>query len=521
MRARSLAPSLLALACLAGPAPADIRVTQVATGILNPTDLDQPPGDDRLFVVSMRQGIWIIENGVVLPDRFLDMTPLNLASQGVMSMAFHPDYQNNGRFYVVYLDNALMNHLVEYQVSATDPNRADPSTARHILGPFQQPAITHNWNQVSFGVDGMLYLSTGDGLLSSDISVNNGQRLDTVLGKILRIDVDSGVPYAIPPDNPFVGVPGVQEEIWLFGLRQPWRYDWDPLTGDLYIADVGNGTREEISVLDGALPQAGANMGWRCLEGTVCQNMSGCLACGDTSYVAPIHEYPHDQGRCAIIGGVVYRGADAPSLFGKYIFADHCASRFWTLRYENGQAVDLEQISIPTYLDREISLPTAFARDDAGELYILDRGNGGNIWKVEEDPCQVLTICDAVPNSTGQAAELTTSGVPDVSTTDFSLVLEQGPVGQSCVFFYGASQGSVPFGNGTRCVVGEIFRFSPPAAIDAGGVASHTVDFTTPPALGGLIQAGSFWLFQGWYRDPAAGGANFNLSTAISISFCP
>lgn len=524
MKSRSFVCTALTLAAATALAPlgqAELKATLVASGISNPTHMAQPPDDERFFVTAMRQGVWIVEDGNVLPQMFLDLTGENLSTQGLKSIAFHPEYQANGRFYVVYMDDTLNNHLVEYTVSATDPYQADPASARHILGPYPQTGVVHNWDLVTFGADGLLYLSTGDGVMSSDLSSNNGQRLDVLAGKLLRIDVDGGDPYAIPADNPFVGVPGAREEIWAYGLRQPWRYDLDPLSGDLYLGDVGNSTAEEINVVEASAGIAGRNFGWRCIEGTACNDLDSCDPCSSPGYTAPAFEFDQDGGRCAVIGGQVYRGAQIPDFFGKYIFADHCSATFWTFEWSGGQMVGLEEIELPTYDVREVTLPTSFARDNAGELYVLDRAGAGYLYRIEDDPCPIRTVCEGELNSTGVPALLEASGTPDVSATDFTLEASQGPPNQNVLFFYGPSSGSVPFGNGTRCVTGTLARLNPPTAFDASGEASHVIDFSNPPAPSSEILAGSKWYFQGWYRDPAAGGAFFNLSGAISVQFCP
>ena len=315
----------------------ELATRRIAFGLQNPGFLAQAPGDDtRLFVFERRRGIRIVKNGVPNPGLFLDLSAELTTNEAGTCFAFHPDYQNNGRFFVLYMDLNQDTHLAEYQVSS-DPEVADPSSRIQVLGPTAQPANIHNWDCVKFGPDGMMYVSMGDGVEVSNNVDNFAQDLSTNFGKILRLDIDSPAPY-VPSDNPFVGQPGVDEHVWVYGLRQPWRFSFDPLNDDLYIGDVGALDWEEIDILPaGTAP--GKNMGWRCLEGDACTNFtgSGCLSCNDPTYVAPVFTYPHTDGKCAIIGGEVYRGSEIPSLYGCYLYADFCAARFWSFKWDGTQ----------------------------------------------------------------------------------------------------------------------------------------------------------------------------------------
>jgi hypothetical protein len=323
------------------------------------TFLTTPPGDPRLFVSELPGRIRIIENGVLLPTPFLDITNLVsnplIAEEGLLSFAFHPDYATNGFFYVDYTDDqsgadfVARSRVVRYSVSA-DPNVADPNSADTIL-TIDQPTEVHNGGLVSFGPDGMLYIGLGDGGPQQD-PANNSQNLGVMLGKLLRVDVDGGEPYVIPPDNPF------GDEIWARGLRNPWRYSWD--NGSLYVADVGQSTWEEISVVgDG---EAGVNYGWRIMEGTNC--FPPGTMCDRTGLRVPVLEYSHDEG-CSITGGYVYRGNAIPEVQGHYFYADYCSAFLRSIVFENGRVVGnfAWDAVAPEFV-------VSFGRDAMGELYL-------------------------------------------------------------------------------------------------------------------------------------------------------
>ena len=264
------------LALCASSQGQELMLEPVASGFDTATSVCAPPGDtQRLFVTTNGGVIHIIRDGVVLPTPFLDISASMSSYEGILSMAFHPDYATNGRFFLVYNDTLEQSHLTEYQVSS-DPDLADSSSATELLTPFQQPGHVHNWNCLKFGPDGMLYVGTGDGGGYHGLPADSGpgQDLSNTQGKILRLDIDAPAPY-IPSDNPFVGQPNVAEEIWVYGLRQPWRFGFDSVTGDMFIGDVGQTTREELDFVPGG-SGGGLNFGWACREGTVCNSLSGC-----------------------------------------------------------------------------------------------------------------------------------------------------------------------------------------------------------------------------------------------------
>ena len=348
------------------PDPARVRWAPVVTGLLSPVDL-QHGGDGRLFIVEQRGSIRIIQDGNLLPDPFLDIQEKVISSgneQGLLGLAFHPKYTSNGLFFVNYTGKGGDTFVARYQVT-TNPQLADPSTET-ILLRIGQPFPNHNGGGMAFGPDGYLYIGSGDGGAAGD-PFNNGQSLDTLLGKLLRLDVDRGDPYGIPPNNPFAPGGGLPE-IWAYGLRNPWRFTFDPLTGDLYIGDVGQGDWEEIDFLS-AGGTGGANFGWDLREGL--HPHSGGTAEG---LIDPVAEYGHDLG-CSVTGGAVVRSPSLPEWQGVYLYGDYCSGRIWgLLRGPDGAWQD--RVLFET--DFRI---TSFGEDSRSEVYVLDRG--GTIYRLE------------------------------------------------------------------------------------------------------------------------------------------
>ena len=377
----SLAFGLGASACsgdgLVGPpAREGARLQQVAAGLSSPLYLTAPAGDPRLFIVEKTGRIRIVKDGVLLEAPFLDLSAWVSAGseQGLLGLAFDPEYATNGRFVIHYTDLPGNTVLSRFQVS-TDPDVADPVSEQLILGVVQ-PFFNHNGGQVAFGPDGFLYLGLGDGGGGGD-PLGNGQDLSDLLGSILRIDVRAGDRYTVPADNPFVGSPVALPEIWSYGLRNPWRFSFDRANGDLYIGDVGEVQREEIDVstaADGA--GRGVNYGWNVMEGFQCFQVSGCDRTGLT---LPVLEYSHQEG-CSITGGYVYRGSAIPDLQGHYFYADFCQGWVRSLRYAGGVVTD--QASWPTLIPGGPIL--SFGEDSAGELYILQAGGG--VFKIVPEP---------------------------------------------------------------------------------------------------------------------------------------
>ncbi len=326
----------------------------VAAGFLRPVDIQNAnDGSDRLFVVEQAGRILIYTNGRVLPTPFLniiDQVGSAGNEQGLLGLAFHPRYAENGLFFVNYTDRSGNTVIARFHTSA-DPDVADPASETQLLH-VNQPFPNHNGGGLAFGPDDYLYAGLGDGGSGGD-PLGNGQKTDTLLGKILRLDVDSGEPYAIPTDNPF------GSEVWAYGLRNPWRISFDSRTGDLWIGDVGQGEWEEIDILPSGSP-GGANFGWNLMEGSHPYNGST-----QPGLLLPVAEYSHAEGGCSVTGGHVYRGAELSEWQGVYLFGDYCSGIVWGV-VRSGQGWQ-SQILFQTGL--RIS---SFGVDEAGELYVAD-----------------------------------------------------------------------------------------------------------------------------------------------------
>jgi glucose/arabinose dehydrogenase len=354
------------------PTPGTLALTNFVSGLNGPLGLEKPPGDTRLFVVEQRGTIRIIENGALRAGNFLDIQTLvnfDGQEQGLLGLAFHPNYSTNRKFYVNYTRDLGTRETIiaEYQASATDPTQADPASER-ILLVVNQPFANHKGGQMVFGPDGFLYIGLGDGGDAGD-PLNNGQNLSSFLGKILRIGVDApftgGLQYAIPADNPFVAGGGLAE-IFAYGLRNPWRFSFDRSTGRMFVADVGQSSWEEIDIM-----QKGGNFGWNTMEGAHCFNPP--TGCDMSNKVLPIAEYDHTVG-IAVIGGFVYKGSAISSLANKYIFGDL-----------TGRIFSLTEAPANTWTRADLFSTgltiSSLGQDSAGELYVLDYG-GGNILKL-------------------------------------------------------------------------------------------------------------------------------------------
>jgi glucose/arabinose dehydrogenase len=353
-----------------GPAP--VALQQVASGLSFPVYLTAPEGDPRLFILEKTGTIRIVKDGALLPAPFLDISGLVSAGreQGLLGLAFHPQYATNGRFLVHYTDTAGDTRVSGFRASG-DPDLADPASEVSVL-EADQPFENHNGGQVLFGPDDYLYVMLGDGGSAGD-PAGRGQSLADLLGSILRIDPLEGGGYSVPPDNPFAGAADARPEIWSYGLRNPWRIAFDPAGGDLYIADVGQRQWEEVNVSTVAEGAGKAlNFGWSIMEGPDC---FGGAACDPASFELPVLSYGHDDG-CSITGGYVYRGAAIPELQGHYFYADFCSGWVRSFRHENGSAVD--QYQWPA-LEPGGEVPS-FGRDAVGELYVMNAA--GVVFKI-------------------------------------------------------------------------------------------------------------------------------------------
>lgn len=333
-----------------------------------PTDLQAPVGDDRLFLITRAGLAYIIADGALTPEPFLDLRPMVLttnAEGGLLGLAFHPNFNANSKFYVFYTDLDGHNQVYEYRTDPDDPNRADPSSARQII-TFEQDCHAHNGGQLQFDPDGYLYISVGDGGCDWDHERPrklNGQNPHNLLATIVRIDVDNGDPYAIPVDNPFADGRGGLPEVWAYGLRNPWRFSFDG--PDIYIADVGGNHWEEVNIADAS--QGGINYGWAIREGTDCQNFR--YDCEAPELFDPQVDYSHTEG-LSVIGGYVYRGSAIPEMAGRYFYSDYIGEWIRTFAYVNGKVTEhydwSRAVEMPFY-----SGVWSFGKDGHGELYIL------------------------------------------------------------------------------------------------------------------------------------------------------
>lgn len=343
-----------------------IALETLVTELAGLTYATQPPGEtERLFVLQRSGRIFIVENDGLVTDPFLDIRDrvgANGIEQGLLGLAFHPDYSENGRFFVYYTDTGGRRQLSEFSAASAAANTIDRDTEK-VLFEFEQPARAtenrHYGGMVMFGPDGLLYVSLGDGANASD----QGQNPETLFATIVRIDVDNGDPYAIPAGNPFEDGDGGRPEVWVWGVRNPWRFAIDPVENVMIVADVGLDQREEIDVLD-LDTAAGANLGWPQVEGDVCFREADCDI---TDYHVPILAYSHDDG-CSITGGHVYRGKAMPELHGHYFYTDWCAGWMRSFRQENGQIVEEQDWSDDLGRVAQIN---AFGVDNDGELYVL------------------------------------------------------------------------------------------------------------------------------------------------------
>ena len=346
------------------PGSFSLAVTQVAEGLSNPVYLSAPAGDSRLFIVEQPGRIRIVKAGALLPTPFLDITDRvrDGGERGLLSLAFDPAYATNGRFYVYYTD-AQGDIVVDRHTVSANADVASIAADR-VITVQHRMAGNHNGGLVMFGPDGMLYMGTGDGGGGGDPE-DNGQNINSLLGKLLRLDVSS-LPYTIPTGNPFASAEGA-DEIFAYGLRNPWRFAFDGTGAGalLYIADVGQNNWEEVHVVPAST--TGANYGWRIMEGAHC--FSPSTGCETSNKVVPVVEYNHSQG-CSITGGFVYRGAAIPELQGHYLYSDYCGGWLRSFKYSNGTVTTQQEHSVGN-----LGNVLSFGVDAAGELYILS-GNG-------------------------------------------------------------------------------------------------------------------------------------------------
>ncbi|MDH3251554.1 MAG: PQQ-dependent sugar dehydrogenase [Ignavibacteria bacterium] len=372
-RGISVIVGLLGVALASSAQPIELVEAFPALNFTRPIYLTHiPDGTDRIAVAQQDGLVRVFPNDSATTDV---KTLLNIGAklsstggeEGLLGLAFHPSYNVNGFFYVNYTASGPLRTIIaRYSISATNPDSADGESEFRIL-EIPQPFSNHNGGMIAFGPDGYLYIATGDGGSGNDPG-NRAQDRTTILGKILRINVDdttSSTRYVVPPDNPFVGIAGLRGEIWAYGLRNPFRFSFDPVSGQLWAGDVGQSAREEIDLI-----VKGGNYGWRLMEGSICNpNFSTCDTSG-LGVIPPVKDYPRSLGT-TVTGGYIYRGQRRPDMIGAYIYGDYGSGRIWMLRYENGLVTaDSQLINTPYSI-------SSFGTDEQGELYIVSHSFTG------------------------------------------------------------------------------------------------------------------------------------------------
>jgi glucose/arabinose dehydrogenase len=355
-----------------GSGPGTPALHLVTNSLNSPVFVTASPGDTaRLFVVERGGRIRVLRHDTLIATPFLDISGHISAGgeQGLLSLAFHPRYAQNGRFYVYFTAPSGDIRVARYVVTA-NPDIADSTSGDTVLAVVHQPYGNHNGGLVVFGPDGRLYAGLGDGGSGGDPD-GNGQNRKALLGKILRLDVDAGTPYTIPADNPFVGDTGARGEVWLYGLRNPWRFSFDRVGGDLYVGDVGQNAWEEVDVLAAGAP-GGGNYGWNEMEGKHCYAAASCPV---PSLILPVLEYGHGEG-CSVTGGYVSRDSTVPDLLGLYLYGDYCSGWVRSFRYTGGRATDPHDwpaLAVSGGL-------SSFGEDARGRIYLTTLS--GNLYRV-------------------------------------------------------------------------------------------------------------------------------------------
>ncbi len=384
---------LLGAACLASAVllkAQTVNLVQVFnTGLSSPIAAHFAPGNDTLMYIVQQGGLIKVGNvntGVVSGTNFLNVTSKITTAgneQGLLGLAFHPNYQQNGYFYVNYTRTGGGATVVaRYKRSAANPLVADPASEKIVL-QVSQPYSNHNGGQLQFGKDGYLYIGMGDGGSAGDPQ-NYSQNGLSRLGKMLRVDVDVDSGYAVPPTNPFIGDASKLPEIWAMGVRNPWRFSFDMITGHMWMADVGQNNWEEINFEQAG--QGGKNYGWRCYEGNVTYNTAGCGAVGN--YTFPVFVYNHSGGNCSVTGGFVYRGGSYADFYGKYVFTDYCTGKFWFTEPNGAGGWTTNQITTTPSLTFQI---TSYAQDSKGEMFVVSR-EGNRVYRMTGTPCAAADI---------------------------------------------------------------------------------------------------------------------------------
>jgi len=581
--------ALFALASATQAQNPPLDTIRVASGLARPLFVTAPVGDTaRAFIVEQRTAAAVGQLRILnLPANTLQVAPyLSIAGlsasdeEGLLGLAFHPNFATNGFFYVYYTiggNNTVRRYTAS--VPFTTSTSADAESNTQVI-TFTHPSFgNHNGGWLGFGPDGYLYIGTGDGGSGNDPN-NNGQNLNSYLGKMHRLDVDGDdFPgdatrnYAIPSSNPFFGATPGLDEIWSYGLRNPWRNAFDMTTGEFYIADVGQNAVEEVNVEPANT--SGRNYGWRCMEGNNCTGLSGCT-CNGPTLTGPVHVYTHGSG-CSVTGGFVYRGSAICGLQGTYFFADYCTASIWSFRYTglNNPTITNRTTELAPGGGLSIGSITGFGQDALGEIYICERGGAttGEVFKIVpgtitdcnansiHDGCDIAnatsldtntngvpdeceasvtpycfgdgtgTACPCANNGTAgngcassvnaNGANLSASGTASISN-DSLLLVGDGMPNSSALYFQGTTQtnggaGSV-FGDGKRCAAGSIIRLG--TKLNSAGQSTYPEILDPVISIRGAITGGpQTRTYQVWYRNAAAfcTADTFNLTNALSV----
>jgi glucose/arabinose dehydrogenase len=514
-----------ALIALATHASAQqLKATPVASGVSSFIGVTSPPGDvHRLFALERPGRVRIVKDGVLLAAPFLDISSEVSTSGegGLIGLAFHPEYSANGRLFVSFVSSVQHAPILrEYHVSS-NPDVADVTSASLVFAASAWPSTIEYGCDLHFGPDARLYFSLGDGGQG-----NQAQNLGVYAGKMLRLDIDIPPPF-VPHDNPFA-LPndGALDLIWDYGFRNPFRFSFDRLTGDVYVADVGGSLREEIDFEPASfgLPgsptyHGGRNYGWNCMEGSLCTGIPTC-AC-DTSgatLVLPALETAHNGQGSAIIGGYAYRGSAIAGMQGTCFCADFIRNTITSFVVSSGHATQVADrtAELNAGLASTITGITSFGEDASGELYITTFS--GYVYRIDPvaAPCPApVEYCATSPNSAGSGATIASTGSASIAAAELVLLASHGPHHVSGFFFYGQQEVQMPFGNGVLCVGGTPVRLHAQVT-DEHGFVARPFD-----AAAASIAAGETRDFQFYYRDAAGGGALFNLSDGLRVLFCP
>jgi len=501
---------------LASASAQTLTTELVVSGLTRPLWVGAAPGDPhRLYVVEQDQAdIHVVRSGGVT-SLFLDLTgTVNTSGneRGLLGMAFHPDFANNGFFYVNYTRSGDGATIVE-RYHAPSPDSANAGSGTVMFGPIPQPQSNHNGGCIAFGADGYLYIGTGDGGGAGDTPCN-AQNGNSLLGKMLRIDVDNG---GVPaPGNPFIGNPSFNDNIWAYGLRNPWRFSFDRENGDLHIGDVGQNAREELNFVP-ASSTGGENYGWKVMEGNNCFSTSGCgafgvPACNAGSLTDPVVDYGHGVG-CSVTGGYVYRGCEMPNLKGTYFYADYCSGRIWSYEISGGVAINQQERTAELNPSGgTINNVMSFGEDACGEILICDQA-GGEIWRIVPAAGPV----NPFPYATGEIGSSGNEGVtgwtscPSQELGAFQITASGFNPNSFAVMFTGTTNVGTVVPWGQVQVGGFVIRTI--FATDGNGEASVSVPIMPS-------QIGFTRHFQCVVRDPGFGG-NVQAGSAVTAKYCP